>query len=140
MALFTRSRLFGLLFLLALPLEGAAALALSAAGSPAADAPSQPLSLNERLERIAGAMREREPQAAADGIPDDALSYVFVNAPGVGWGNGGFRNGGFYNGGFRNGGFYNGGFRNGGFANGGFRNGGGWRNGGFRNGGFRNAW
>lgn len=140
MALFTRSRLFGLLFLLALPLEGAAALALSAAGSTAADAPSQPLSLNERLERIAGAVRERDPKAAADGIPDDALSYVFVNAPGVGWGNGGFRNGGFYNGGFRNGGFYNGGFRNGGFANGGFRNGGGWRNGGFRNGGFRNAW
>ncbi|MEB3354109.1 MAG: GrrA/OscA1 family cyclophane-containing rSAM-modified RiPP [Cyanobacteriota bacterium] len=152
MALFTRSRLFGLLFLLALPLEGAAALALSAAGASSADtppatssspaaAPGQELSLEERLQRIAGAVREQTPEdAGADSLPDDALSYVFVNAPAVGWGNGGFRNGGFFNGGFRNGGFYNGGFRNGGFANGGFRNGGGWRNGGFRNGGFRNAW
>jgi rSAM-associated Gly-rich repeat protein len=142
MALFSRSRLFGLLFLLALPLEGAAALALSAAsvgeGGMAAE---RPLSVEERLQRIAAAVREQSPEdGGADPLPDDALSYVFVNAPAVGWGNGGFRNGGFYNGGFRNGGFYNGGFRNGGFHNGGFRNGGGWRNGGFRNGGFRNHW
>lgn len=145
MALFTRSRLFGLLFLLALPLEGAAALALSAAqqaGVGSADAEAghpldqphqanQPLSLEERLARIASAVHEQHPQLeAGEGVPDDALSYVFVNSPGIGWGNGGFRNGGFYNGGFRNGGFYNGGFRNGG----------GWRNGGFRNGGFRNYW
>ena len=140
MALFTRSRLFGLLFLLALPLEGAAALALSTAAATPAEGASPALSLNERLERIADAVRERDPEATAEAIPDGALSYMFVNAPAVGWGNGGFRNGGFYNGGFRNGGFYNGGFRNGGFYNGGFRNGGGWRNGGFRNGGFRNAW
>jgi rSAM-associated Gly-rich repeat protein len=142
MAFLSRSRLFGLLFLLTLPLDGAAALALAAtAQQPKAEVAR--LSLEERLQRIGEAV-----QAAADGgaeppsegVPDDALSYVFVNAPAAGWGNGGFRNGGFYNGGFRNGGFYNGGFRNGGFHNGGFRNGGGWGNGGFRNGGFRNAW
>ena len=151
MALFTRSRLFGLLFLLALPLEGAAALALSAAqqaGSSMSESPhaafssGEGLSLEERMQRIAAAVQERNPagEPVAGVIPDDALSYIFVNAPDIGWGNGGFRNGGFYNGGFNNGGFYNGGFRNGGFYNVGFRNGGGWGNGGFRNGGFRNAW
>jgi rSAM-associated Gly-rich repeat protein len=142
MALFTRSRLCGLLFLLAMPLEGAAALALSAASvGESGVAAERPLSMEERLQRIAAAVREQSPEdAGANPLPDDALSVVFVNAPSAGWGNGGFRNGGFYNGGFRNGGFYNGGFRNGGFANGGFRNGGGWRNGGFRNGGFRNHW
>jgi rSAM-associated Gly-rich repeat protein len=139
MAFLSRSRLFGLLFLLTLPLDGAAALALAAtAQQPQSEAVR--LSLEERLQRIGEAVRERDPLAASEGLPDDALSYVFVNAPAAGWGNGGFRNGGFYNGGFRNGGFYNGGFRNGGFHNGGFRNGGGWGNGGFRNGGFRNAW
>jgi rSAM-associated Gly-rich repeat protein len=147
MAFLSRSRLFGLLFLLTLPLDGAAALALAAtAQQPQSEVVR--LSLEERLQRIGEAVRERDPLAAADGaaepaaegLPDDALSFVFANAPAVGWGNGGFRNGGFYNGGFRNGGFYNGGFRNGGFHNGGFRNGGGWGNGGFRNGGFRNAW
>jgi len=132
MALFTRSRLFGLLFLLALPLEGAAALALSAASiGEGGAAVERPLSMEERLQRIAAAVREQTPEdTGADPLPDDALSFVFVNAPTVGWGNGGFRNGGFFNGGFRNGGFHNGGFRNGG----------GWRNGGFRNGGFRNHW
>jgi len=125
MALFTRSRLFGLLFLLALPLEGAAALALSAASmGEGGVAVERPLSMEERLQRIAAAVREQTPEdIGADPLPDDALSFVFVNAPAVGWGNGGFRNGGFFNGGFRNGGFHNGGFRNGG----------GWRNGGFRN-------
>lgn len=162
MALFTRTRLFGLLFLLSLPLEGAAALAVAAAQQVAPSAPMAApvsglgagLSLEQRLQRIALAVERRqatdppgpdavESESAADGhaqAGDDRLAYMFVNAPAVGWGNGGFRNGGFYNGGFRNGGFYNGGFRNGGFHNGGFRNGGGWRNGGFRNGGFRNAW
>ena len=137
MAMFSRSRLFGLLFLLALPLDGAAALAIVAARGQASGEPgleaSAPLELEERLQRIAAAVREQQPDPAAgqaDGsLPADALSYVFVNAPAVGWGNGGFRNGGFYNGGFRNGGFGNGGFRNGGFGNGGFRNG-----------GFRNHW
>ncbi|MDI9406881.1 MAG: GrrA/OscA1 family cyclophane-containing rSAM-modified RiPP [Chitinophagaceae bacterium] len=144
MAFFSRSRLFGLLFLLTLPLDGAAALALAASSQQPSQPPVSSLSLEERLQRIGEAVQQLDPQAsaeaAAEGVPDDALSYVFVNAPAAGWVNGGFRNGGFYNGGFRNGGFYNGGFRNGGFANGGFRNGGGWRNGGFRNGGFRNAW
>jgi len=134
MAFFSRSRLFGLLFLLTLPLDGAAALALAATQPQPLPQQAQSLSLEERLQRIGEAVREREPQAAvgadgAEALPDDALSYVFVNAPAAGWVNGGFRNGGFYNGGFRNGGFYNGGFRNGGF-----------HNGGFRNGGFRNAW
>lgn len=152
MAFLSRSRLFGLLFLLSVPLDGAAALALAAAAQqPQPEAVR--LSLEERLQRIGEAVQAAADGAAeppAEGVPDDALSYVFVNAPTVGWGNGGFRNGGFYNGGFRNGGFYNGGFRNGGFYNGGFRNGGfynggfrnggGWGNGGFRNGGFRNAW
>lgn len=147
MAFLSRSRLFGLLFLLTLPLDGAAALALAASSQQQPQPEAVGLSLEERLQRIGEAVRERAPQArdaqasstvAADasaevggeGVPDDALSYVFVNAPAVGWGNGGFRNGGFFNGGFRNGGFHNGGFRNGG----------GWGNGGFRNGGFRNAW
>ena len=131
MALFTRSRLFGLLFLLAMPLEGAAALALSAASAGEGGvAAERPLSMEERLQRIAAAVRDQNPAAAAEPLPDDALSFVFANGPRVGWGNGGFRNGGFFNGGFRNGGFHNGGFRNGG----------GWGNGGFRNGGFRNAW
>jgi rSAM-associated Gly-rich repeat protein len=142
MAFLSRSRLFGLLFLLTLPLDGAAALAL-AATSQQPQSEAVRLSLEERLQRIGEAVQaaaDGAAEPAAEGVPDDALSYVFVNAPAVGWGNGGFRNGGFYNGGFRNGGFYNGGFRNGGFHNGGFRNGGGWGNGGFRNGGFRNAW
>lgn len=124
MAMFSRSRLFGLLFLLALPLDGAAALAIVAARGEA----SAPLELEERLQRIEAAVRQQQPEPDGS-LPADALSYVFVNAPAVGWGNGGFRNGGFYNGGFRNGGFGNGGFRNGGF-----------HNGGFRNGGFRNHW
>jgi rSAM-associated Gly-rich repeat protein len=160
MAFFSRTRLFGLLFLLSLPLEGAAALAVAAAQQVAPSASTAPvtsgvgagLTLEQRLQRIALAVEQRQgdadrPDPAADAAagdgefsPQDRLAYMFVNAPTVGWGNGGFRNGGFYNGGFRNGGFYNGGFRNGGFYNGGFRNGGGWHNGGFRNGGFRNAW
>jgi rSAM-associated Gly-rich repeat protein len=126
MAFFHRSHLFGLLLLASLPLDGAAALALAAAQAPA------PRSIEDRLSRIAAAVQEQGGAAEGDlatdgggsGLPDDALSYVFVNGSGLGWGNGGFRNGGFYNGGFYNGGFNNGGFYNGGFRNGGFRNGG----------------
>ena len=135
MAFLNRSHLFGLLLLASLPLDGAAALALasaqhepSAQGQTAAKPTS--LSIEERLSRIAAAVQERD-GTEASGLPDDALSYVFVNGGGMGWGNGGFRNGGFYNGGFNNGGFYNTGFNNGGFRNGGFRNGG------FLNGGGR---
>ena len=126
MAFFHRSHLFGLLLLASLPLDGAAALALAAAQAPA------PPSIEDRLSRIAAAVQQQGGDGAgedAGAVPEDALSYVFVNGSGLGWGNGGFRNGGFYNGGF-----YNGGFRNGGFYNGGFRNGG-FRNGGFYNGG-----
>ena len=123
MAFFNRSHLFGLLLLASLPLDGAAALALASVQ----EAPP-PRSLEERLGRIAAAVRERDGATAvpagATAVPDDALSYVFVNGSGLGWGNGGFGNGGFYNGGFNNGGFNNGGFYNGGFRNGGFRNGG----------------
>ena len=140
MAFLARPRLFGFLLILSiLPLIPAAeALASAAAATAGRDGPeAESLSVEERLRRIAGAVREREgglaerqkqeqgdnQAAAADGQPDDVLAYVFVNGPRVGW-----RNGGFYNGGFRNGGFWNGGFRNGGFGNGGFRNGGGFRN------------
>lgn len=122
MAFFNRSHLFGLLLLASLPLDGAAALALASAQGETPP-PSTSLSLEERLSRIAAAARERG-VADASGLHDDALSYVFVNGSGLGWGNGGFGNGGFYNGGFYNGGFGNGGFYNGGFRNGGFRNGG----------------
>jgi rSAM-associated Gly-rich repeat protein len=122
MAFFNRSHLFGLLLLASLPLDGAAALALASAQAPA------PRSIEDRLSRIAAAVQEQGGAVAAgepaSGVPDDALSYVFVNGTGLGWGNGGFNNGGFYNGGFYNGGFNNGGFYNGGFRNGGFRNGG----------------
>jgi rSAM-associated Gly-rich repeat protein len=87
--------------------------------------------VEDRLRRIAGAVREREDPVTphpGDGLlSDDVLAYVFVNGPGIGWRNGGFRNGGFWNGGFRNGGGWPN-WRNGGFVNGGFRNGGGWRN------------
>ncbi|MCP9830494.1 rSAM-associated Gly-rich repeat protein [Synechococcus sp. HJ21-Hayes] len=123
MALFNRSHLFGLLLLVSLPLDGAAALALASVQ----DVPAS-RSIEERLSRIAAAVQEREGSLGAaegpTGVADDALSYVFVNGSGLGWGNGGFNNGGFYNGGFDNGGFTNGGFYNGGFRNGGFRNGG----------------
>lgn len=116
MALFNRTHLFGLLLLASLPLDGAAALALASVQ----DAPPE-RSIEARLSRIAAAVQERE---GSTSVADDALSYVFVNGSGLGWGNGGFYNGGFYNGGFNNGGFTNGGFYNGGFRNGGFRNGG----------------
>jgi rSAM-associated Gly-rich repeat protein len=123
MAVLNRSHLFGLLLLASLPLDGAAALALASVQ----EAPSQ-RSIEQRLSRIAAAVQEREGSTAlpegSTAVPDDALSYVFVNGSGLGWGNGGFTNGGFYNGGFNNGGFGNGGFYNGGFRNGGFRNGG----------------
>jgi rSAM-associated Gly-rich repeat protein len=123
MAFLNRSHLFGLLLLASLPLDGAAALALASVQ----EAPSQ-RSIEQRLSRIAAAVQEREGSTAlpegSTAVPDDALSYVFVNGSGLGWGNGGFTNGGFYNGGFNNGGFGNGGFYNGGFRNGGFRNGG----------------
>ena len=138
MALLNRSHLFGLLLLASLPLDGAAALALaSVQHEPSAQdqtaAKPTSLSIEERLSRIAAAVQERD-GTEASGLPDDAVSYVFVNGGGLGWANGGFNNGGFYNGGFNNGGFYNTGFNNGGFNNGGFRNGG-FRNGGFLNGG-----
>jgi len=139
MAFPSRPPLLGLLLLLALPPEGAAALSLL----PAAGATAATPGLEERLLRIQQAVRALPSDGGEGGPATDQLAYTFVNGPGIGWGNGGFRNGGFYNGGFRNGGFYNGGFRNGGFYNGGFRNGGAWRNGGgggWRNGGFRNSW
>ena len=146
MAFYSRSRLFGLLLIVAaLPMDLGAAMATglanqatlpgegaSGAAPDSAPGPDRPLgTVESRLQRIATTLRER--QQAGEGpshaVPEDALAVVFVNGPGLGWANGGFRNGGFYNGGFRNGGFYNGGFRNGGFYNGGFRNG-----------GFRNGW
>jgi rSAM-associated Gly-rich repeat protein len=145
MAPLPRSGLFGFLLLLGalLPSQGLAA------SSPTA--PTNPSSVEARLQRISAALQRQtippdagsQPgadsrgvdvqQAGADGAAaaaadKDKLAWAFVNGPNVGFRNGGFRNGGFYNGGFRNGGFYNGGFRNGGF-----RNGGGWRNGGFLN-------
>ncbi|MFZ0408337.1 MAG: GrrA/OscA1 family cyclophane-containing rSAM-modified RiPP [Cyanobium sp.] len=134
MAFLSRSRLFGLLLIVAsLPMDPGMALAT---GMVRVDAPSaEPAagSVEARLRRIAQAVREQEPDPAAAGkIGSDAVAAVFVGPGGVGWSNGGFRNGGFYNGGFGNGGFRNGGFFNGGFRNGGFGNGG------FRNGGFRN--
>jgi rSAM-associated Gly-rich repeat protein len=152
MAFLSRSHLLGLLLLVALPPEGTAALAVAAARAAVPSPTEQPASLEERLRRIEAAVRARDPNAAtateanAEGAAprpaDPELAFTFVNGPGLGWGNGGFRNGGFYNGGFRNGGFYNGGFRNGGFANGGGWRNGGWRigGGGWRNGGFRNHW
>jgi rSAM-associated Gly-rich repeat protein len=142
MAFPSRSHLLGLLLLLSLPPEGAAALA--ALSSREAAQPAVPASesgpgegavgsLEQRMRRIEAALRARPPsQDARPGDGKADLAFTFVNGPGLGWGNGGFRNGGFYNGGFRNGGFRNGGWRNGGGA---WRNGGGgaWRNGGFRN-------
>jgi rSAM-associated Gly-rich repeat protein len=146
MAFPSRPHLLGLLLLLALPPEGTAALAMLRTSIEQGDAPP---ALEQRLQRIQAAVQERRPQAdpaadadaehvalngperqadsaeAAGADPaagDRRLAFTFVNGPGIGWGNGGFRNGGFANGGWRNGGFYNGGFRNGGFHNGGFRN------------------
>lgn len=129
MAFLSRSRLFGLLLIMAsLPLDPGIALSISTAPSPSSStsANSSPAAeaMEARLQRIAAAVRENQakgdPTAA---VPDNAVAWV-------GWANGGgavgFRNGGFRNGGFRNGGWGNG-FRNGGWGNGG----GGWRN--FRN-------
>ncbi len=128
MAFLSRSRLFGLLLIVAsLPMDPGMALATGmvhvndSSGEPATG------SVEARLRRIAQAVREQGEQPATSAVGDDAVALVVIGGPrlGVGWVNGGgFRNGGFYNGGFRNGGFYNGGFRNGGFYNGGFRNGG----------------
>lgn len=159
MAFPSRPHLLGLLLLLALPPEGTAALAMLRNQESSAGTASP---LEQRLQRIQAAVEERRPQAKGAGPEslarsgadssetagadpaeaDGRLAFTFVNGPGIGWGNGGFRNGGFGNGGWRNGGFWNGGFRNGGFGNGGFRNGGAWGNGGggWRNGGFRNHW
>lgn len=143
MVFLSRSRLFGLLLILAsLPLDPGTALALNAA-SPA---PSKPATspaaaaLEARLQRIAAAVRDQGSEAtAARPIPADAVAWVGWGngGAGIGWGNGGFNNGGFTNGGWGNGGFNNGGWGNGGFRNGGWGNGG-WGNngGGFRN--FRN--
>jgi rSAM-associated Gly-rich repeat protein len=134
MAFLSRSRLFGILLIVAsLPMDPGVALATSMvrAEAPSAEPPAG--SVEARLRRIAEAVREQEADpATAERLGSDAQAAVFIGPGGVGWGNGGFRNGGFYNGGFGNGGFRNGGFFNGGFRNGGFGNGG------FRNGGFRN--
>jgi rSAM-associated Gly-rich repeat protein len=131
MAFPSHPSLLGLLLLLALPPEGAAAMALLTTQGATASPPG----LEQRLQRIQAAVQDQQAEAGEEPppSPDQKLAYVFVNGPAVG----------FRNGGFRNGGFYNGGFRNGGFSNGGFRNGGAWRNGGggaWRNGGFRNSW
>ncbi|MCT0218999.1 rSAM-associated Gly-rich repeat protein [Synechococcus sp. CS-1329] len=134
MALFTRSRLFGILLIAAsLPMDPGVGRALAASGSaPPASQQPEPApadAIEARLRRIAAAVRDQQgDEADLDELSADGpQARVFVNGPRIGFGNGGFRNGGFHNGGFRNGGFYNGGFRNGGFGNGGFRNGG-WRN------------
>ncbi|MFN6133033.1 MAG: GrrA/OscA1 family cyclophane-containing rSAM-modified RiPP [Synechococcaceae cyanobacterium] len=129
MAFLSRSRLFGLLLIMAsLPLDPGIALAVSSAATPSATTAdtSSPAAeaMEARLQRIAAALREK--QAAGDptaAVPDNAVAAVgWANGRGrAGWANGGFRNGGFRNGGFGNG------FRNGGWGNGG----GGWRN--FRN-------
>jgi|LakMenEpi03Aug12_release.lakeMendotaPanAssembly.Ray.scaffolds.fasta_scaffold215008_1 rSAM-associated Gly-rich repeat protein len=134
MAFLSRSRLFGLLLIMAsLPLDPGIALAISSATAPPAPHPanSGPAAeaMEARLQRIAAALREK--QAAGEStaaLPENAVAWVgWANGGGaVGFRNGGFRNGGWGNGGFRNGGWGNG-FRNGGWGNGG----GGWRN--FRN-------
>ncbi|MCX5947153.1 MAG: rSAM-associated Gly-rich repeat protein [Cyanobacteria bacterium] len=134
MAFLSRSRLFGILLIVAsLPMDPGVALAtgMIRADAPSAEPPAG--SVEARLRRIAEAVREQEVDpSAAERLGSDAQAAVFVTPGGVGWVNGG----GFRNGGFANGGFGNGGFRNGGFGNGGFRNGG-FANGGFRNGSFR---
>ena len=136
MAFLSRSRLFGLLLILAsLPMDPGTALASSGAAAPTPATPANPgaEAMEARLQRIATALRQQDISGSeGSSIPDDAVAWIGWNngGVGVGWGNGGFRNGGFGNGGFRNGGWGNGGFRNGGW-----RNGGGWGNGG---GGFRN--
>ena len=146
MAFLSRSRLFGVLLILAsLPMDPGTALAtgmVSAAGEGPAPATPAAEAMEARLRRISEAVRQQQDQTSQEGGVSDAddLAYVYVGPGGFGWGNGGFYNGGFRNGGWGNGGFWNGGFRNGGFRNGGWGNGGGWRNGGFRNGGFRNHW
>ena len=135
MAFYSRSRLFGLLLIVAaLPMDLGAAMATGLAnqaalpgdggGGAAPDStpgPDRKLgTVESRLQRIAAAVRERQlaGEGSSHAVPEDALALVFVNGPGLGWANGGFRNGGFYNGGFRNGGFGNGGgWRNGGFLN-----------------------
>ncbi|MCX5946379.1 MAG: rSAM-associated Gly-rich repeat protein [Cyanobacteria bacterium] len=151
MAFFSRSRLFGLLLIVAaLPMDLGSAMATGlvdqatslgdgAAGAAAQSAGGEaPLlgTVESRLQRIALAVqqRQRAGEASSLSVADDALAVIFVNGRGLGWSNGGFQNGGFYNGGFQNGGFQNGGFYNGGFQNGGFYNGG------FRNGGLGNRW
>lgn len=133
MAFLSRSRLFGLLLILAsLPMDPGTALASSAAAAPSSGSPASPAAeaMEARLQRIAAALRQQGVEASeGSSIPADAVAWVGWGngGAGVGWGNGGFRNGGWGNGGFRNGGWGNGGFRNGGWGNGG----GGWRN--FRN-------
>lgn len=138
MAFLSRSRLFGLLLILAsLPMDPGTALASSAASAPAEPTNPGAEAMEARLQRIAAALRQQGISGTeGSSIPDDAVAWVGWNngGVGIGWGNGGFGNGGWGNGGFRNGGWGNGGFRNGGWGNGGFRNGG-WGNGG---GGFRN--
>jgi rSAM-associated Gly-rich repeat protein len=137
MAYIPRSGLFGFLLLLA-ALAPSSGMAASQAAPTRPDSPSfssgqvEPVaaeSIEARLRRISAALRARESSDSEAPQPADSsdgkLAWVFANAPGVG-----FRNGGWGNGGFRNGGWGNGGFRNGGWGNGG----------GFRNGGFLNRW
>jgi rSAM-associated Gly-rich repeat protein len=133
MAFLSRSRLFGLLLIMAsLPLDPGIALAISSATAPPAPHPanSGPAAeaMEARLQRIAAALREKQVAGESTAaLPENAVAWVgWANGGGaVGFRNGGFRNGGWGNG-FRNGGWGNG-FRNGGWGNGG----GGWRN--FRN-------
>ena len=127
MAFYSRAMATGLATQAVLPGEGSS----GADPESATGLDHQLGTVESRLQRIATTLRERQlaGEGSSHAVAEDALAVVFVNGPGLGWANGGFRNGGFYNGGFRNGGFYNGGFRNGGFYNGGFRNG-----------GFRNGW
>lgn len=113
MALHSRSRLFGLLLILAsLPMDPGTALASSAAAASTPATTDNPAAeaMEARLQRIAAALRQQGVEATeGSSIPADAVAWVGWGngAGGVGWGNGGFRNGGWGNGG---GGFRN--FRN----------------------------
>jgi rSAM-associated Gly-rich repeat protein len=133
----TRTGLLG--FLLALSALGTAPAGAvdSAANESAA---SEPATIEQRLSRIAAAMRDREVDLAEDQKPvgDLQLAYGFVNRVGPrafvnGPYRGAFRNAHPYYGGTR--GFVNGG---GGFVNGGAYRGGSFVNAPYRGGAFRN--
>ena len=80
MAIPNRSYLFGLLLLASLPVDGAAALAVANAQGSAA-LPGPPLSIEERLSRIAAAVQQR---GGVDEAPGGELSQVFINGNGLG--------------------------------------------------------